>query len=124
MRSASLFAIACYAIFFATFLYLIGFVGDFGLVPRTVDTPASSVGTGAAIVIDLALIALFGLQHSVMARQGFKRAWTKIVPRQCRAKRLCAAASVALMVMFLFWQPVEAAIWTVTAPAGSLPPCG
>ena len=77
-----LFAVLCYAIFFATFLYLIAFVGGLAIVPKTVDGPVSAMTTGAAVVIDLALIALFGVQHSVMARPGFKRAWTKVVPRQ------------------------------------------
>ena len=79
-----------------------------------------SVGTGAAIVIDLALIALFGVQHSVMARQGFKRAWTKMVPRHIERSVYVLFASVALMVMFLFWQPVGPALWTITAPAGAM----
>ena len=74
-----LFSIVCYAIFFATFLYLIAFVGDLP-VPKTVDAPASSMSRGAKVVIDIALIVLFGLQHSVMARPAFKRAWTRIVP--------------------------------------------
>ena len=80
-----LFAIVCYAIFFATFLYLVVFVGDLTLGamgPKTVDNPAPTVSVGAAVVIDIALIALFGLQHSIMARQGFKRAWTKVIPPQ------------------------------------------
>ena len=73
------FSLIAYAIFLATFLYLIGFVGDLSILPITVDRgPTASPST--ALVIDLALIALFGVQHSVMARQGFKRAWTKIVP--------------------------------------------
>jgi protein-S-isoprenylcysteine O-methyltransferase Ste14 len=108
-----LFAILCYAIFFATFLYLIGFVGDFALVPRTVDDPASSMGVGASIVIDIALIALFGVQHSVMARPGFKRAWTKTVPPQSERSVYVLLASVALIVLFLFWQPIDAAVWNV-----------
>ena len=72
-----IFAILGYAIFFATFLYLIIFVGDFDLgsvSPRTVDNPASSMTLIGAAVTDLALIALFGVQHSVMARPGFKKA--------------------------------------------------
>jgi protein-S-isoprenylcysteine O-methyltransferase Ste14 len=111
-----LFAIVCYAIFFATFLYLIGFVGDFALIPRSVDRPDASVGTGGAIVIDLALIALFGVQHSVMARPGFKEAWTKIVPPVAERSLFVLLASVALMVMFLFWQPIGSVVWSVENP--------
>ena len=116
-RALSLFfAVLCYAIFFAAFLYLIAFVGDFAFIPRTVDNPASAMGAGASIVIDIALIALFGVQHSVMARKGFKRAWTTVVPAQCERSTFVLLASVALIVLFLFWKPIDAAIWTVQNP--------
>jgi protein-S-isoprenylcysteine O-methyltransferase Ste14 len=119
-RALSLvFAIVCYAIFFATFLYLIGFVGDFSLLPRTVDRPASDISLGAATIIDLALVALFGVQHSVMARQGFKRAWTKIVPRHAERSIYVLITSLTLMVMFLFWRPIDMTIWNVQTPLGA-----
>ena len=74
-----LFAMVAYAIFFATFLYLIAFVGNLPLAPTTVDRgPAAP--TAIAVVLNIGLIALFGLQHSVMARQGFKQWWTRVVP--------------------------------------------
>lgn len=118
-RALSLFfATVCYAIFFATFLYLIGFVGDFAIIPKTVDTPASSMTTGAAVIIDLALIALFGVQHSVMARPGFKRAWTKIVPPPVERSVYVLLASIALIVMFAFWQPINSTVWNVQNPLG------
>src|SRR5690349_20047346 len=100
MKTASLlFAVVAYAIFFATFLYLIAFVGDLPWVERTVDRgPASPAGV--AVVIDLALIALFGLQHSVMARQGFKRAWTRIMPPQAECSVYVLAASLILILLF------------------------
>ena len=108
-----LFAILCYAIFFATFLYLIAFVGGLAIVPKTVDGPVSAMTTGAAVVIDLALIALFGVQHSVMARPGFKRAWTKVVPRQSERSVYVLVTSIALIVLFYFWQPIGSSIWAV-----------
>lgn len=111
-----LFAILCYAVFFAAFLYLIGFVGDFAMFPTTVDHPPSSIPAGAAVATDIALIALFGIQHSVMARQGFKRAWTRIVPRPIERSMYVLLASVALMVMYLFWQPIGAIVWSVRNP--------
>jgi methanethiol S-methyltransferase len=117
-----LFAVAAYAVFFATFLYLIVFVGnlDFGaLTPRTVDRPASTLPPGAAIIVNLALIALFGVQHSVMARQGFKRAWTKIVPRHVERSFFVLIASLVLLVMFRFWQPIDMVVWSITAPIAS-----
>lgn len=114
-----LFAVICYAIFFAVFLYLIGFVGDFAVLPKTVDVPATSMGMGAAIIIDLALVALFGVQHSVMARQGFKRAWTKIIPRYIERSVFVLVSSFALIVMFLFWQPIDSTIWNVQSSAAT-----
>ena len=108
------FAIVVYAIFFATFLYLICFVGDLAFVPRTVDVgPTSPVPV--AVAIDVALIALFGLQHSVMARPGFKAKWTKIVPLPMERSVYVLAASVTLMVMFLFWRPIDYVVWNVSA---------
>ena len=109
------FALIAYAIFFATFLYLIAFVGNLPMVPRTVDAgPAAPVA--AAIVIDIALIALFGLQHSVMARQGFKRAWTRIVPEPAERSVYVLLASLMLIIMFAFWRPIEGTLWSVTNP--------
>ena len=111
-----IFAILTYAIFIATFLYLIVFVGDFSLASRTVDVgPQAPVGL--AVVIDLALIALFGLQHSVMARQGFKRWWTGIVPAPAERSVYVLSASIALMILFLWWRPIPAIVWNVTNPA-------
>jgi len=116
------FAIIAYAVFFATFLYLIVFVGAFdlgSLSPRTVDGPASGLPLGAAVAINIALITLFGLQHSVMARQGFKRAWTKIVPKHVERSIYVLLASLALIVMFRFWQPIGAVVWDVSGGAVS-----
>ncbi|WP_232494006.1 methanethiol S-methyltransferase [Novosphingobium kaempferiae] len=113
-----LFAVAAYAIFFVTFLYLVGFVGNLPRLPVTVDRgPQGSVL--AAVVVDLFLIALFGVQHSVMARQGFKRAWTRMVPEPLERSIYVLCASVVLIVLFAFWRPIPANIWTVTNPAGA-----
>ena len=116
-RAASLFfAIVAYAIFFATFLYLIVFVGDFSFAGRTVDEgPQAAVPT--AIAIDIALIALFGLQHSVMARQGFKRWWTRTVPPPIERSVYVLVASATLNILFLGWRPIGDIIWNVTDPA-------
>ena len=114
-----LFAIVCYAIFFATVLYLIVFVGSFELgtlSPRTVDGPPSTMALGSAAAIDIALIALFGVQHSIMARQGFKRAWTKIVPWHIERSMFVLISSLALIVMFRFWQPIAGTVWSIENP--------
>ena len=107
-----LFAIVAYAIFFATFLYLVAFVGNLPFVPRTVDRgPEAAVGV--AVAINLGLVALFGVQHSVMARQGFKRAWTRIVPKQAERSVYVLAASLALIILFFGWRPIDGMVWSV-----------
>ena len=120
-RAASLlFSLVAYAIFFATFLYLIAFVGDFSIAAQTVDRgPDAPLAT--ALLIDVALIALFGVQHSVMARQGFKRAWTRTVPEHLERSTYVLAASAALIVMFLLWRPIPNIVWDVTGTALELP---
>jgi len=114
--AALIFAILCYAIFFATFLYLIVFVGAFVFAGRTVNAGPEAAPVTAA-VIDVALISLFGLQHSVMARQGFKRWWMQIVPPPVERSVYVLAASAALIVMFVFWRPIDMIVWNVTNPA-------
>ena len=113
-RAAALsFAIVAYAIFFATFLYLIAFVGDLP-VPKTVDLPPSALMPLAAGLVDVALIALFGLQHSVMARPGFKRGWTRMVPPAIERSVYVLCASIALLILFWFWQPIDGTVWVVS----------
>ena len=115
-RLASLiFAIICYAIFFATFLYLIVFVGDFSFAGITVNSgPAAPAATAA--IIDIALIALFGLQHSVMARQGFKRRWTRVVPWSIERSVFVLTASIVLMILFYGWRPINYVVWDISNP--------
>lgn len=112
-RTATLlFSIVAYAIFFATFLYLIAFVGNLPMVPVTVDRGPPSPA-GAAIAIDLALIALFAVQHSVMARQGFKREWLRFVPAPAERSVYVLAASAALIILFTWWRPIPGTVWNV-----------
>jgi methanethiol S-methyltransferase len=120
-RAATMvFAIAAYAVFFATFLYLICFVGNLPFAGLTVDSgPEAPVAT--AIVIDALLIALFGFQHSVMARQGFKRAWTRIVPVPAERSLYVLIASLILIVLFLFWRPIGATVWDARGTALEVP---
>jgi methanethiol S-methyltransferase len=111
-----LFALVAYAIFFVTFLYLIAFVGNIAVVPRTVDVGPAAAPT-AAVVIDIALIALFGLQHSVMARPGFKRWWTRIVPPSVERSTYVLAATAALALLLWQWRPIlDPVVWTVRDP--------
>lgn len=109
-------ALICYAVFFATFLYLIGFVGNLPYLPTTVDRgPQAAVG--GAILINIALIAGFGIQHSIMARPAFKAAWTRIVPHALERSVYVLASSLVLILLFAFWCPLPDVVWTVSGPA-------
>lgn len=120
-RAATLlFAIFAYAVFFATFLYLICFVGDVPFAGTTVDRgPEAPVA--AALVINVLLISLFGIQHSVMARQGFKRAWTRIVPPPVERSVYVLIASLTLIILFAFWRPIEGTVWDARGTALEMP---
>jgi methanethiol S-methyltransferase len=117
---AMLYAVVAYAIFFATFLYLVAFVGNLPMAPLTVDRggPASPIAT--AIAIDIVLIALFGIQHSVMARQGFKAWWTRIVPKPAERSTYVLMASAMLIILFGFWRPITGTVWQVTNPTAEM----
>lgn len=114
-----LFATVAYAIFFASFLYLIAFVGDF-LVPRTIDKGGSQTALGIALIVNASLIALFGIQHSVMARQGFKSAWTQIVPKPIERSLYVLSASAMLCLLYYFWHPIQGDIWRVENGIGAI----
>ncbi|HYJ51989.1 MAG TPA: isoprenylcysteine carboxylmethyltransferase family protein [Allosphingosinicella sp.] len=111
-----LFGVLAYLVFFATFLYLIAFVGGLPYVPRSVDHGGDVAGLVVALAVDLGLVLLFGLQHSVMARQGFKAAWTRIVPVPAERSTYVLFASLALIVMFVFWHPIPVDVWNVANP--------
>jgi protein-S-isoprenylcysteine O-methyltransferase Ste14 len=108
-----LFGAAAYGVFFATFLYLIAFVGNYSAVPYAVDRGAAAAMPVAAIA-DLILIALFGVQHSVMARAPFKAAWTRIVPPPIERSVYVLLASLCLIILFVFWQPLPPIVWSVS----------
>lgn len=116
-----LFAVTAYVIFFATFLYLIGFVADVALLPHTVDRPAIPGPLGVTLLIDAALIALFGLQHSVMARAGFKAAWTRIIPPPIERSTYVLFASCALILLFALWRPISGTLWDLRGTAWQWP---
>ncbi len=108
------YGIFSYAVFFATFLYAIGFIGDFG-VPKTIDGTVQ-MPLAQALLINVALLGLFAIQHSVMARPAFKRRWTKIVPQEAERSTYVLFSSLALIVLFAGWQPLGGVVWTVTNP--------
>ena len=109
---------AAYALFLAVFLYLVGFVGGF-LVPRTVDHGIAAP-IGQAIVVNTALAALFGVQHSAMARPGFKRWWTRFVPAAIERSTYVWLSNAVLLLLYWQWRTMPAVIWHVQLPAGRL----
>lgn len=111
------YGVVCYGVFFLTFLYAIGFLGNFG-VPRTVDAGGLASPTGLALAINVGLLGLFGLQHSVMARQGFKKMWTKFVPAPVERSTYVLFSSLALILLFWQWRPMPSLVWDVQAPLG------
>jgi len=111
------YGVVAYAACLATQLYLIGFSGNL-LVPRSVDSGADAPWV-EALVADLLLLALFGVQHSVMARQGFKQWWTRVVPAAVERSTYVLATCAVLALMFRFWVPIHApVIWRVEQGAG------
>src|SRR3546814_8167487 len=113
-----LYAAIAYAIFFATFLYFIAFVVNLPFGQPTIDF-AREAPPGRTLLIDVALIALFGVQHSAMARPGFKAAWTRVVPAPIERSTYVLFASLALIILMLFWHEWATPVWTVTDPVGA-----
>ncbi len=109
---------AAYLLFLAVFLYLVAFVGNF-LVPRTVDHGVSAP-IGEAVLVNMALLGLFGLQHSVMARPGFKARWTRLVPPSIERSTYVMLSNVVLVLLYWQWRTMPAVIWEVELPLGRL----
>ena len=114
--TAFTYGVVCYLAFVATFLYAIGFLGNVS-VPKSIDS-GPQVALGVALATDFALLALFAIQHSIMARQWFKAAWTRIVPSLVERSTYVLFSRVALLILFWKWQPLGGVIWNIESSSG------
>src|SRR5438105_4702564 len=112
--AAFLYGTVAYVTFFLTFLYAVGFVGNIA-VPKSIDSGAGGFSL-AALVIDAILLGLFAIQHSVMARPWFKRAWTRIVPPAAERSTYVLFSCMAMFAMFWLWRPIGGVVWDVQDP--------
>ena len=113
---AVLYGVVAYGFTLVALLYLIGFVGNL-VVPKSIDSGAAG-SLLPSVIVNTTLIALFAIQHSVMARQGFKRWWTQIIPPAAERSTFVLFASALLALIVWQWRPLPGVVWKVESPAG------
>lgn len=115
---AFIYGLISYVIFLGAFLYAIVFVGDFA-VAKTINTGVETP-FAEAVIINLLLLSVFALQHSIMARQGFKKWWTKFVPHAVERSTYVLLSSLALILIYWQWRPLPDVVWEVQHEAGAV----
>lgn len=114
--AAFLYSAVIYVLFLGTFVYMIGFTAG-AVVPKHIDGPMTATPVGMALAIDATLLALFALQHAIMARRGFKQWWMRLVPRVAERSTFVLATCVVLLLMVWQWRPLPGVVWSVEGPA-------
>src|SRR6266542_248652 len=114
------YGVVCYVVFFATFLYAMAFIGNLG-VPTALDGRAHD-SLGYAFAIDTGLLALFAIQHSVLARKWFKQRWTRIVAKPIERSTYVLFSSLALILLFWQWRPMGGEVWSVDSTGATIVP--
>jgi methanethiol S-methyltransferase len=110
--AALIYGLASYLVFFLSFIYAVAFIGNY-LVPKSIDVGSAGTGLASSILIDVLLLGLFAIQHSVMARPAFKRWWTGIIPASCERSTYVLISSLLLFLIFWQWRPIATTIWRV-----------
>ena len=116
--AALIYGALCYILFLLTFLYSIGFVGNI-VVPKSIDSGPAAASMTEALVVNVILLGLFAIQHSVMARPAFKRWWTQFVPNAIERSTYVLLSSLVLILLFWQWRPITDVIWSVTDNTGA-----